>query len=274
MSGTSRKPAPPLVTGSVLTSSMAARDEPAPGCLHAIARDYADGSVVGEHCHVDGQLIHATAGVMQIQAAHRLWLVPPQRALWIPPRLTHALRARGGVSLRTLYIALACAQQLLGDVPRGFAVPTLVRELILRMLDPCAASDGERHGRLTAVLVDELADLDPDGISLPMPTDPRLARVCACILARPGEEHRIDELARHSGASVRTLGRLALHELGCPLSTWRQQARVLSAVPMLVAGESVTGAARSLGYETAGAFAAMFRRLVGMSPHEYRTVCK
>jgi AraC-like DNA-binding protein len=243
-------------------------------CLHAIARDYADGSVVGEHCHVDGQLIHATTGVMQIRAAQRLWLIPPQRALWIPPRLTHALRARGSVSLRTLYIAPNCARRLLGDGPRGFAVPTLVRELILRMLDPCVASDGERHGRLTAVLIDELADLDPEGISLSMPSDPRLARVCARILARPGEEHRIDELARHAGASVRTLGRLARHELGCPLSTWRQQSRILSAVPMLIAGESVTGTARSMGYETTGAFAAMFRRFVGMSPHAYRTSCQ
>ena len=106
-----------------------------------------------------------------------------------------------------------------------------------------------------------------------MPSDPRLARVCACILARPADEHRIEELARHSGASVRTLGRLAIRELGCPLSTWRQQARVLSAIPMLVGGDSVTGTARSLGYETVGAFSAIFRRLVGMSPHEYRRSC-
>lgn len=252
---------------------MATRDEPSAMSLHAVARDYVDGSVVGEHCHVGGQLIHATAGVMQIRAAQRLWLVPPRRALWIPPRLAHALRARGDVSLRTLYIETACAQRLLGDVPRGFVVPTLVRELILRMLDPCAASDGERIGRLTAVLVDELADLDPEGVALSMPSDPRLARVCAGILARPGEEHRIDELARRAGASVRTLRRLALHELGCPLSTWRQQARILSAVPMLIAGESVTGTAQALGYETTGAFAAMFRRFVGMSPREYSTSC-
>ncbi len=252
---------------------MAALNEPAPVGIHAVARDYADGSVVGEHCHADGQLIYATVGVMQIRAARRLWLVPPQRALWIPPRLTHALQARGSVSLRTLYIVPACAQQLLGDVPRGFAVPALVRELILRMLDRCAASDGERQSRLIAVLVDELANLDPDGISLSMPSDPRLARACAGILAKPGEEHRIEELARHAGASVRSLGRLALHELGCPLSTWRQQARILSAVPMLIAGESVTGTARSLGYETAGAFAAMFKRFVGMSPREYRMSC-
>lgn len=273
MSGSSSKRAAPPVTGSVPISPKAEPDQPAPKCLHAIAREYADGSVVGEHCHVEGQLIHATAGVMQIRAAQHLWLIPPQRALWIPPRLTHALRARGGVSLRTLYIAPTCAQRLLGDVPRGFAVPALVRELILRMLDPRAASDGKRNCRLAAVLFDELADLDPDGISLSMPSDPRLARVCASILARPGEEHRIDELARQAGASVRSLGRLAVHELGCPLSTWRQQARILSAVPMLIAGESVAGTARSLGYETAGAFAAMFRRFVGMSPREYRISC-
>ncbi|WP_171070293.1 AraC family transcriptional regulator [Methylobacterium terricola] len=255
------------------TSSVAVRSEVGPACLQAIARDYPDGAVVGEHCHIDGQSIHATAGVMEIQAARRLWLVPPQRGLWVPPRLAHALRARGGVSLRTLYVAPDRAKRLLGDTPCGFAVPLLVRELILRMLDPCVAGDRDRNGRLAAVLVDELADLHPDGISLSMPSDPRLARVCASILAQPGEERRIDDFARQAGASVRTLGRLALHELGCPLSAWRQQARVLSAVPRLIAGEPVTRVAQSLGYETNGAFAAIFKRLIGVSPREYHKSC-
>lgn len=45
--------------------------------------DYPDGCVVGPHCHAQAQLIYATAGVMEIRAAGSLWLVPPQRALWI-----------------------------------------------------------------------------------------------------------------------------------------------------------------------------------------------
>lgn len=237
--------------------------------LQAVARDYPDGATVGDHCHADGQFIHATAGVMEIRAADRLWLVPPQRALWIPPRMPHGLRARGRVSLRTLYVGPNEAGRF-GKEPSGFVVPPLLRELLLRALDPDLDGDSPRKHRLAAVLIDELRALPPDDLWLAMPSDPRLARVCADILARPGSTHRIDHWAQQSGASVRTLRRLARTELGCPLSTWRQQARILSAIPRLIAGEPVILIAQAMGYETPGAFAAMFRRITGVQPHAYR----
>lgn len=241
-----------------------------PPDLHAVARNYADGAVVGEHCHADGQFIHATAGVMEIRADQRLWLIPPQRALWMPPRMPHALRARGDVALRTLYIAPDRASRVLGKTPQSFMVPALIRELIMRALERQAIRDWDCYGHLAGVLFDEIADLDPEGRCLAIPSDPRLARVCARILTQPGDTHRIEDLARQAGASVRTLGRLARHELGCSLSTWRQEARMLSAVPMLIAGVPVTRVAQFSGYATPAAFAATFKRLMGVSPRAYR----
>lgn len=236
----------------------------------AVARDYPNGWIVGPHCHADGQFIHATDGVMEIRAARRLWLVPPGRAVWMPPRLVHELRARGPVSLRTLYIAPDGVGSPARPVPAGYAVTPLLRELILRAIRDHGRGDAiERRARLLAVLLDELTDLPDDGFSLTMPSDTRLARACQTILADPGSEHRIAGLAALSGASIRTLTRLAQEELGCMLSVWRQQARVMAAVPMLVAGESVMRTAQALGYETPSAFAAMFRRLLGTTPRNY-----
>lgn len=40
-------------------------------------------------------------------------------------------------------------------------------------------------------------------------------------------------------------------------------------MPRLAAGEAVTSVALDLGYETPGAFAAMFRRLMGTTPSRY-----
>lgn len=79
----------------------------------------------------------------------------------------------------------------------------------------------------------------------------------------------MSDLAILVGASPRTLIRLANKELGCSFSVWRQQARILSAVPMLVAGEAVTSTALTLGYETPSAFAAMFKRFIGASPRVF-----
>ncbi len=241
-------------------------DESKPTDIRALARDYLDGETVGEHCHKDGQFIHATEGVMDIRTPMRLWLVPPQRGLWIPPCTPHALRARGKVNLRTVYIAASKVTSCLGEQPGGFMVSAFLREIILKMLSQDVIEDHPRFHRLAGVLLDELSHLTPDRLSLAMPVDKRLALACAEILSTPGME----ALSKQAGASIRTLTRLAQKEFGCSLSVWRQQALILTAIPRLIAGEQVASIADTLSYETPSAFAAMFRRIMGVTPGNYR----
>ncbi|MCJ2057900.1 helix-turn-helix transcriptional regulator [Methylobacterium sp. J-048] len=236
-----------------------------------VGRDYPDGGIVGPHCHARAQLIYATAGVMEIRAAGSLWLVPPQRALWVGAGIDHAMRARGAVSLRTLYIADRAVPAALPDVPTSLAVTPLVRALILRAVERAEEADADgRQGRLLDVLLDEIAVLPRCPLGLSMPTDPRLRRACEAVLAGPGERRGMAALAQIAGASPRTLARLAERDLGVPFSVWRQQARILAALPILVGGGSVAEAAFSLGYDSPSAFASMFRRMIGAAPATYR----
>lgn len=103
-----------------------------------------------------------------------------------------------------------------------------------------------------------------------MPVDKRLALACAEIFSTPGINPGMGVLSKQAGASIRTLTRLAQKEFGCSLSIWWQQALVLMAVPKLIAGEPVASIADTLGYETPSAFAAMFRRIMGVTPGNYR----
>jgi AraC-like DNA-binding protein len=130
-------------------------------------------------------------------------------------------------------------------------------------------ADGARQARLADVLLDELNELPIDALSLPLPKDARLARACAKILADPGGNDSFAKLALLSGASIRTLTRLAQEEFGCAPSVWRQQARILAAVPMLIAGDSIIQTSQALGYATPSAFAAMFKRFVGLAPRDF-----
>ncbi|RCV90275.1 helix-turn-helix domain-containing protein [Billgrantia montanilacus] len=52
-------------------------------------------------------------------------------------------------------------------------------------------------------------------------------------------------------------------------AAWRQQARLLAALPMLAAGRSVTVVSQEVGYESPSAFIAAFRRSLGASPGRY-----
>ncbi len=235
------------------------------------SRDYPDGWVVGPHCHAQAQLIYATAGVMEIRAAGSLWLVPPQRALWMWAGEAHMLRARGAVSLRTLYLARDAVPPGLPEEAASLVVSPLLRALIVRAIETAGAPDPDgRHARLLGVLIDEIATLPRCPLQLALPTESRLRRACEAILAAPGERHDIAALAAIAGTSERTLARLAEQEFGMPISFWRQQARILAALPILAGGGSVTEAALTLGYASPSAFASMFRRQVGAPPSAFR----
>ncbi|MBP5059557.1 AraC family ligand binding domain-containing protein [Pseudomonas chlororaphis] len=204
----------------------------------ALSRDYPSGTAIGLHCHTHGQFIHAISGVMELRAAGRLWLIPPGRGVWMPHQTVHEMRARNAVAMRTLYVAPEDSPRDMPDKPSGYVATSLLRELILRLLhDKTCEPQPSRRANLLAVLIDELEQLPANDLSLPMPLEPRLAKACSYILSDPGEDLGLTELAKRSGASVRTLSRLAHQELGCPLSVWRQQVRIFAAIPMLTAGE-------------------------------------
>ena len=68
----------------------------------------------------------------------------------------------------------------------------------------------------------------------------------------------------------RTLARHCQRELGMSLGEWRQRLRYLQAVDRLEADMSVQDIAFDLGYATASAFIAMFQRVTGMAPEQFR----
>jgi len=118
--------------------------------------DFPAGHVVRRHRHDSAQLVYAASGVMSVITDHGRWVVPPQRAVWVPPRVAHSIRMAGAVAMRTLYLDPA----ILSDAPRTCCVVQvgpLLRELILRVMElgGSYAEDG-REARMVRVLADEL----------------------------------------------------------------------------------------------------------------------
>ena len=63
--------------------------------MRSLGLGLTDGSEIDLHEHAWHQLVYATCGVMICNAAAGRWVVPPERAVWIPARMPHAIRARG-----------------------------------------------------------------------------------------------------------------------------------------------------------------------------------
>jgi AraC-like DNA-binding protein len=230
----------------------------------AYAEDYARGEVIEPHAHELAQIVFAKRGVMRVQTEAGGWVVPPQRALWMPAGQVHGIRCATAVAMRTIYLDPR-GDPALPSLPAVLAVSPLLREVMLRLVE---GGPGDRSALLT-ILVGELAALPTVPLHLPEPSDVRLRRVCAALLADPGSTATLRQHARGSGASVRTLLRLFPTETGMGFRAWQRQLRLLVALEWLADGQPVTTVALDLGYASPSAFIAAFRDVLGTTPARY-----
>ena len=231
--------------------------------------EYEEGFVDPKHSHERSQLIYASSGVMSVATNQGSYIIPPQRAVWVPGRVEHEVHCRSHVSLRTLYID-ADTREELPSTCRVIAVPNLLRELILEAAElPIEYDVDGRDGRIMDLILDEIIAIPDARLHVPMPSSERLAKICVQILNDPARNDVIDELANSARCSRRTFTRLFRKETGMSFATWRQQVRLLEALSRLAAGQSVTRVAFDIGYNSQSAFTAMFHRVFGATPTDY-----
>lgn len=237
----------------------------------SMAKEYSVGYSVQWHQHPRGQLIYASSGVMHLHTRDAYWLLPAMRGVWMPPGAEHAMFAATDVSLRSLYVNVGAFSVDFGDRPVGIAVSPLLRELLLRAAFFCVDyPDGGFEGRLLALALDEMRASSEHGLHLPTGRDRRLVKLCKSLIQDPGDASTLVEWADRVGATPRTLSRLFQTEIGMSFMMWRQQLRIVGAVPRLIAGERICDVAASLGYGAQSAFTVMFKRVTGKLPSEYQ----
>ncbi len=224
------------------------------------------------HSHSRGQLFASMRGLLTIGVADAVWVVPSVHAVWLPPHHVHSARSHGPFEGWGAYVAeSSCA-----DLPSSactIRISNLLREAVLR----AASWPLERHRALTpaqeriaGVIMDEIRDLPPEPLGLPMPQDARLQRIASALVDDPASTRDLDSWAAWGALSSRTLSRRFVSETGFTFSAWRQRARLVRALEMLAAGEAVGAVALDLGYSTASAFIAVFRQAFGCTPSAYQ----
>ena len=228
---------------------------------------------IGAHSHDWHQVVYATAGVMIVDAGATSWSVPPERAVWIPAGFVHAIRTTGPVTMRTLYLRPEFTFEQLDSIPaqcRVIHVRPLLRELVLEVLRlGMLGSARPSHRHLASVLLDQISGAGEHSLHIPMPLDVRARRVVTKARADLSRDLPLAELARGSGASMRTIERLFVRETGMTYGRWLQRAKALRSLEELSAGKSVTAAALSVGYDSTSAYIAMFKRVFGVTPGKF-----
>ena len=232
----------------------------------ALSTTYSGGYCLQPHTHPAHQLLFASSGAMTVTGDRTSWMIPPGRAVLIPAGVLHAIRMWGEVAMRSLYFP-ASVPVVASGTCRVISVSPLLRELILRVA-ALAALDSrvEADARLMAVLMDELAMAEMQPLLLPLPSDARALAAADRVLSSPADGGTVDELARQCGLSARTLERLFRAETGMRFGLWRQKARLLESVRVLVESGSVTDAALDCGYSSVSAYIAAFKQTFGYTP--------
>lgn len=242
---------------------------------------------VEPHSHPWAQLAWSATGVLRLTALRGTYLVPPSRAVWVPPGVEHAITVVETAELRTLYL-----QQQPGQCGPGKArsrpasgsdwqhcrvleVSDLLRALMLALPH---APDGEpapspaelhREKLIAPLLADELQRAAPVPVGVALPEDKRLRALCEAVLDDPTRHVTLGDWVRDIGASERTVARLFRDQLGTSFGQWRQQVLLARALTLAARKRPMSEIAAELGYASPSAFSAMVRRSVGAPPSRF-----
>lgn len=263
--------------------------------VRAKSRLLAADTRVKPHHHPWAQVAFSGSGVTRVTAAHSTYIVPPSRAVWIPPGVEHAVTVVEDTDLRTLYLHQPdgrCGPDVAPDQEdawrhcRVIEVSSLLRELVtqLTLLAPAectypadwqdippdpADPPYRREQHLAALVLDELRRARPLPLGVALPQDKRLRHLCEAMLDEPTRHATLDAWAAEAGASARTIARLFRQELGTSFLQWRQQVLLAKALSLAARRKPMSVIAAELGYASPSAFTAMVTRSVGMAPGRF-----
>lgn len=231
---------------------------------------HASGGYAPYHSHGWGQLLFISEGLIQVSAkGEGYWIVPPQRAVWIPAYTIHDAKTIHSVSMRNVYISPKVAEKL-PDNCQVINVTPLLRELILAAGElELLYDESGADGRLVQVLIDQLITTPQAPLYLPNPSSQLLTRIADEIMENPSDQRSMEDWAKEVGTSARSIARHFREETGMTFGQWRQQARLLSALTRIAQGDPIANIAQDLGYSSQSAFIAMFKKALGKTPGQY-----
>lgn len=220
------------------------------------------------HRHKRGQLLCASEGVLTVRTDDGLWVIPPQRAVWIAPGTLHASWSSKSFRLIALWVEPGVA-----NLSKRCCVVN-VDSLMMELLKTAARFgadyvSGSPEERLIRVLLDRLNKLTVLPLFLPEPRDERLKRITRAIAADLQSVTPFEVWARKAGVTLRTAARLFRRETGMSLGQWRLQLRLLTALEQLGEGDAVSNVALNVGYADVSSFIAVFKAALGQTPAKY-----
>lgn len=206
------------------------------------------------HQHDEPHLVYVVTGSASLLAEGAEWRLGRQEAVWLAPRVPHALRIDpGGMALGPTLTP--------DDLPKRRVQPLgKVPAIVEVMTTALGAAPGttEEVQPFRQALGRVLRGISRQHFPLVLPTHPAVRALAREALRT--HSVTLETLAERHRMSARQVQRVFLDETGLPFTRWRSRARMNAAVQHVLGGGELTSAARAAGYATrAGLLRALSR---------------
>ncbi|MGO2113062.1 MAG: helix-turn-helix domain-containing protein [Pseudoclavibacter sp.] len=218
------------------------------------------------HSHPTHELIRNERGISTISVGRRTWTITPALGLWMPAGVAHSGSAPADTWYRTTHFDI----WLVDDAPAApvaVDLSPLLRLLLDRLDDPTLSV---RSRATTEAMVLDVLEPASNELLVHAPTSKLLAPIVAALVGDPGDPRTLGEWADALGVAPRTVTRAFQAETGQGFAQWQAAVRAQRAAHLLAAGMSIADVVEEVGYATASAFGAAFRRATGLTPREFR----
>ncbi|MDF0487877.1 AraC family transcriptional regulator [Sphingomonas sp. H39-1-10] len=198
-----------------------------------------------------GAITHEHEGSVRITSMGHVLVVPPGTDL--------SVTARGACDVRIL----ETDRRFGGDIHALRLSPLLYA---IAQHDAVPATVRDMH----ALFLSEMCRSDLANPEVRLPADPRARWIAQAIIDDPADPRSLANFAEESGTARRTLLRLFVTQTGLNFRQYRQHVRIYRSLALLAEDASVQDVALTVGYESAQAFIAAFRKVMGASPGQHR----
>ncbi|WP_231750292.1 MULTISPECIES: AraC family transcriptional regulator [unclassified Dietzia] len=218
------------------------------------------------HSHPTHELLWNRSGASTVTIGARTWSITPSVGLWIPAGVLHSAATPAGTWYRTAHVDVRTDSPLPTE-PVAVEVTPLLTLLLERLVDQTLEA---RSRELTEQMVFDLLEPSPHALLVQRPDSELLRPIVTALESHPGDDRSLTEWAARLGVSERTVTRAFRAETGLSFGAWQAAFRAQHASVLLGSGVPVDEVAVRVGYSSASAFGAAFRRTTGLTPGQFR----
>ncbi len=225
------------------------------------------------HNHRKGQLVYVESGFQYITIEEKIYLLPQNHAVWIPPNAVHKTNSHSEkIKLMIMFADISTKNPFYHEI-NVFSVPPVLKEMIkyAEKWSKQMTPDVDENLFLKA-LFNELPRFVEHSLTLHiiLPKDQRLTKVIEHLHNHYSDEIKMEDLSDTALLSFRTLERIFKKETGLTLSKYQQMLRIIKSLELLSAGHlTISETAYEVGYKSVQAYTRSFLSVMQFRPTDF-----